>query len=75
MNAAENTYESLKEANELLLPIDEVGQPDFSKAINQPQELYQKGYIREQYYKFSENYDDNGNPIWHCECHVEGSED
>ena len=75
MSAAEKAYKYLEEANELLLPIDEVGQPDFSKAINQLQELYQKGYIGEPYYKFDETYDENGNPIWHCECHVEGSED
>ena len=75
MNATENTYKCLKEANKLLLPIDEVGQPDFNKTINQLQELYQKGYIIDQYYKFGENYGNNGNPIWHCKCHVEGSED
>ena len=75
MSAAENAYKYLEEANELLLPIDEVGQPDLSKAINQLQELYQKGYVGEPYYKFEESYDRDGNPIWHCECHVEGSDD
>ena len=43
MNAAQNAYEYLEEENELILPIDEVGEPDFDRAINQLQELYQKG--------------------------------
>lgn len=74
MDAAQNAYRYLEKENELLLPIDEVGEPDLNKAVNQLQELYQKSYIREPYYKFNETYDDNGNPIWHCECHVEESE-
>lgn len=43
MNAAQNAYEYLEENDELLLPIDEVGEPDIDRAINQLQELYQKG--------------------------------
>ena len=45
MEAAQYAYEYLEDENELILPIDEVGEPDFDKAINQLQELYQKGYI------------------------------
>ena len=41
----------------------------------QLQELYQKGYIDEPYYEFSEEYDNNGNPIWRCECHIKGAEE
>lgn len=74
MNASQNAYEYLEEENELLLPIDEVGEPDLSKAINQLQELYQKGYINEPDYSFEESYDKDGNPIWHCECHVDDLE-
>ena len=72
MNAAEAAYQYLEEENELILPIDEVGEPDIDKAINQLQELYQKGYIRQPWYDFSETYDRNGNPVWRCECHIEG---
>lgn len=70
MNAAQNAYEYLEENDELLLPIDEVGEPDIDRAINQLQELYQKGYIDEPYYEFYEDYDENGNPTWRCECHL-----
>ena len=72
MSAAIEAYEYLKEENELILPIDEVGTPDIDKAINQLQELYQKGYINKPCYEFTETHDENGNPIWHCECYLEG---
>ena len=74
MNAAREAYEYLDEENELILPIDEVGEPDIDRAINQLQELCQKGYIGEPWYDFSETYDENGNPVWRCECHVSGSD-
>lgn len=72
MNAAKKGYEYLAENNLLLNLIDEVGKPDFDRAVNQLQELYQKKYIGEPTYKFSESHDDNGNPIWRCECYVAG---
>ncbi len=75
MNAAQKAYEYLEENDELLLPVDEVGEPDIERAINQLQELYQKGYIDEPYYEFYEEYDNNGNPIWRCECHIKGAEE
>ena len=70
MNAAEAAYQYLEEENELILPKDEVGEPDIARAINQLQELYQKGYIDQPSYDFSEAYDENGNPAWYCECSV-----
>lgn len=74
MKVAKQAYEYLEENNLLFDLIDEVGEPEFDRAINQLQELYQKGYIGEPWYDFYESYDDDGNPIWHCECHVEGEE-
>ena len=74
MNAAREAFDYLDEENEWILPIDEVGEPDIDRAINQLQELYQKGYIGEPWYDFAEIYDDNGNPVWRCECHVSGSD-
>lgn len=75
MDAAANAYRDLDENDELILPIDEIGEPDRERAINQLQELYQKRYIGEPSYQFSERYDDNGNPIWRCECHVDGKDE
>ena len=51
-----------------------MGEPDFDRAINQLQELYQKGYIGEPWYNFIETYDEDGNPIWRCECHIVNKE-
>ena len=75
MAVAEQAYRHL-EANGLLdiSWIDEIGEPNIDRAINQLQELYQKGYIGEPWYDFSEMHDEDGNPIWHCECHVDGRE-
>lgn len=73
-DAAEKAYYDLEKKGELFLPIDEIGEPDKSRAINQLQELFQKGYIGEPTYRFIEEHDDNGNPVWRCECHVEGED-
>jgi ribonuclease-3 len=70
MMAARKAYEDLDRRGMLILPIDEVGYPDRDRAINQLQELYQKGFIAEPKYVFKETYDRGGNPLWRCECHV-----
>ena len=72
MNAAREAYEYLDEENKLILPIDEVGEPDIDRAINQLQELYQKGYIDQPNYNLYEAFWENGNVVWRCECHVAG---
>ena len=59
------------EKNHLLYSLrDEIGEPDIDRAINQLQELYQKGYIGEPQYTFVESHDENGNPVWECTCHI-----
>lgn len=72
MAAAKKAYEYLQEHHLLVSLKDEVGAPELDRAINQLQELYQKGCIDEPRYVFSETHDQNGNPIWNCECHVAG---
>ncbi|MBQ8310645.1 MAG: hypothetical protein IJX80_06510 [Clostridia bacterium] len=60
------------EKNRLLFTLrDEIGEPDIDRAINQLQELYQKGYISEPRYEFSEKHDTNGNPVWECHCYLD----
>ena len=50
-----------------------VGLPEKDKAINQLQELYQKGIIPEPKYTYSEGgRSKSGNPMWTCECSIEG---
>ena len=74
MAVAKQAYEYLEENDLLYDWIDEVGKPEIDRAINQLQELYQKGYIGEPRYIFAENYDSYGNPVWRCECHVDSQE-
>lgn len=73
--AAKLAYDYLDEHDELITMIDEIGEPTWEKAVSQLQELAQKGYIPFPKYVFDERHDDDGNPIWYCECHVNGYED
>ena len=75
MAVAKQAYRYLEENGLLMTWIDEIGEPNRDRAINQLQELYQKGYIGEPRYDFSETYDEDGNPVWRCECHVDGQPD
>ena len=72
--AAKKAYEYLDQNNALFSLKDEVGEADYDRAINQLQELFQKGYISEPRYTFKEYIDENGNSIWECECDVEESD-
>ena len=70
--AAKELYEYLEDNDLLITMVDEVGEPDYDRAINQLQELYQKGYIDEPIYDFYEDVDRNGNVVWTCECRTAG---
>ena len=48
-----------------------VGTPSRDTAVNQLNILYQKGFIEEPEYSYTEEHDEDGNPIWHCECDVD----
>ena len=71
MAAAEQAYNYLDAEGLLLTMEDEIDEPSPEKAINQLQELAQKGYFSFPKYIFEENHDKNGNPVWTCECHIE----
>lgn len=51
------------------------GRPNRNDAVNQLNVLHQKGFIDEPYYTFTEYHDEDGNPIWHCECDIDELED
>lgn len=70
--AAKEAYNYLAENNMLFNLEDEVGEPDYNRAINQLQELYQKGFINEPEYIYDEDKDNRGNSIWYCTCHIDG---
>lgn len=53
------------QSNGLWMNLADAGiEPDLENSINQLQELFQKKYVSEPKYKFSDEIDDR----WHCEC-------
>ena len=71
MEAAEKAYRYLDEQGLLYSMADMIDEPELDKAINQLQELAHKGYFSLPVYDFTEEHDENGNPRWYCECHVQ----
>lgn len=70
MAAAEFAYNYLGEKGLLTTILDDVGEPEWDRAINQLQELAQKGYISYPEYEYEQTYDDYSNPLWFCYCYV-----
>ncbi len=68
--AAKIAYEYLEENNLLFTIKDEIEEPCEKLAVNQLQELAQKGYYEMPEYEFEEDYDEDGRPIWKCYCSV-----
>ena len=73
--AAKEVYEFLDDQGLLFSLEDEVGEPNFDRAINQLQELAQKGYIDTPCYNFNEYKDKNNNSVWECTCILYGFDD
>lgn len=69
--AAKLAYDYLDEHDKLITMVDEIGEPSCEKAVSQLQELAQKGYYSLPDYYFEEKHDQNGNPVWDCECDIE----
>ena len=65
-------YEYL-DRHKLLFSIqDEIENPNNADAINQLEILARRGYFSIPTYEFEQSYDEGGNPIWRCECHIAG---
>ena len=72
MSAAYEAYSYLANNDFLMSIEDDLGEPCEERAINQLQELAQKGYCEMPEYIFEEYHDPNGNPEWSCTCKVKG---
>ena len=71
MAACKLAYEYLGR-NDMLPSIrDEIENPNREDSINQLETLARRGYFSIPTYDFEQKYDDNGNPVWTCECHIE----
>ena len=69
--AAASAFDYLEQNGLLLTMEDEVGRLTEERAINQLQELAQKGYCEMPEYEFKESFDHNGNSIWRYKCSIE----
>ena len=68
--ACKKAYEFLNERGLLYTIKDEIDDPGINKAINQLEILARRDYFSLPEYRFSNKYDDNGNPVWKCECRI-----
>lgn len=67
-------YDYLDEKSLLFTIQDEIEEPSRDMAINQLEILARRGYFSIPTYEFFEEHDENGNPIWRCECHINEKE-
>ena len=68
--ASRLAYEYLDEHGLLWTIQDEIENPCKKMAVNQLEILARRGYFSLPTYDFYEEYDEDGNPIWRCECHI-----
>jgi|GEM_PF-660121 len=68
--ASRLAYEYLDDQNRLWTIQDEIENPCKKMAINQLETLARRGYFSLPTYDFYEDHDEDGNPIWRCECHI-----
>lgn len=63
-------YDYLKRENLWFSIRDEIENPKKEDAINQLEILARRGYFSIPVYDFTESYDRDGNPVWHCVCRI-----
>ena len=68
--ASRLAYEYLEDQNGLWTIRDEIENPCKKMAINQLETLARRGYFSLPTYNYYEDYDEDGNPIWRCKCHI-----
>ena len=71
MAVCEVAYKYLQGKDMLFSIKDEIGEPSKADAINQLEILARRGYFSVPTYEFEQRYDNNGNPVWTCECIIE----
>ncbi len=68
--ACKCAYKYLEKHSLLYSIKDEIEYPNRNDAINQLETLARRGYFSIPKYSFLEKHDEDGNPIWKCECHI-----
>ena len=72
--ACREAYLYLEKHNLLFSIEDEIDEPTLEMAINQLETLARRGYFSLPEYEYEESHDEDGNPIWHVECHIDEME-
>ena len=72
MDAAESLYYDYCEILDMKAA---VGEPDKELAINQLHELAQKEFFDEPEFSYEQEYDEDGCPVWKCDCNIADYED
>lgn len=67
-------YEYLDKEGRLFTIQDEIENPNINDAISQLEILARRGYFSLPLYEFREDFDENGNPVWTAECHIDEEE-
>ena len=70
MDCAKQCYEYIQG----LKMKEAIGELNPTDSVNQLNVLFQKGYIKEPQYLFTETHDENGNPIWNCKGKISEQE-
>lgn len=72
MNVCKLAYEYLKGNGYIQYRAmrNEIEEPTKEQAINQLEILARRGYFSIPVYDFEETHDNNGNPIWKCQCMI-----
>lgn len=66
----ELAYKELERKDLLFSIRDEIPNPNIADAIGQLEILARRGYFSIPLYDFVQEYDNNGNPVWQCTCHI-----
>lgn len=66
----ELAYKELERKDLLFSIRDEIPNPNIADAISQLEILARRGYFSIPLYDFIQEYDNNGNPVWQCTCHI-----
>lgn len=66
----ELAYKELERKDLLFSIRDEIPYPNIADAISQLEILARRGYFSIPLYDFVQEYDNNGNPVWQCTCHI-----
>ena len=69
--ASRLAYEYLDKNKFLWTIQDEIENPCKRMSVNQLETLARRGYFSLPTYNFYEDHDEDGNPVWKCECHIE----